>query len=259
MKTDSAEAPPLVFAWWERRPDFLILLGFVMLSLFAHVATFFVFQVVYPQHVTIPPPAPQVSLLTPSTPESKALLDWVESENPALVAAMAQAPVKGLVELKYHPSFETQRTAPRTPPPLSEKTQFPPARSPLDLIRSVSPLAPAPARVFPPAPTRVTLSGGLASRPFTTPPSFEATSRAPLQIAQFLIGANDRGQILYTFLQRSSGDRATDLAAAAQLQKASLAPAEAAITWGFATIAWGEDAYLPESSSSVKPDKGGAP
>ena len=62
MNTDPAEAPPLVFAWWERRPDFLILLGFVMLSLFAHVATFFVFQVVYPQHVTIPPPAPQVCM-----------------------------------------------------------------------------------------------------------------------------------------------------------------------------------------------------
>jgi hypothetical protein len=116
-----------------------------------------------------------------------------------------------------------------------------------------------PARVLPPAPTRVTLSGGLASRPFTKPPSFEATSRAPLQSAQFLIGANDRGQILYTFLQRSSGERGTDLAAAAQLQMALVVPGEAPITWGWATIAWGEDAYLPESSSSAKPDKEGAP
>src|SRR2546422_1447227 len=44
--------------------------------------------------------------------ETKELLDWVEAQNPALVAAMAQAPVRGLAQLSYHPSFDTGRTAP---------------------------------------------------------------------------------------------------------------------------------------------------
>ncbi len=249
MSETSAKLPPPPFAWWERRPYSIVLPGFILLSLFAHAATFFIFQAVYPQRVTIPPPAPQVSLLTPSTPENRALLDWVEAQNPALVASMAKAPAHGLAEATYHPSFERARTAPQTPPPVSEKTQFPPGRSALDLIRSIAPAPP----VTPAGEstlTRVTFTGDLKRRHLLKAPAFSPSSGGPLESARFLIGVSDRGEVRYLFLQHSSGNLATDTDTADEIRHASFAPAEAEITWGVAIVSFGDDAYLRETSSS---------
>src|SRR5579871_6950726 len=104
---------------------FLCVLG----SLLAHAATFFLFQVVYPQRVTIPQPAPRVSLLTPSSPENVALLRWIEAEDPALVASdHADAP-PGLAEVRYRPSFARPRTAPLgAPEEQPHAVRYPPAR-----------------------------------------------------------------------------------------------------------------------------------
>jgi hypothetical protein len=55
----------LTFEWPTRERFPWALFGFVFLSLVAHVATFFIFQVTYPQRVTIPPPGPQVAVLAP--------------------------------------------------------------------------------------------------------------------------------------------------------------------------------------------------
>ncbi|MEI9896045.1 MAG: hypothetical protein WDN28_19790 [Chthoniobacter sp.] len=84
----------------------------VLGSLLAHAGTFFLFQVVYPQRVTIPQPAPHVSLLTPSSPENIALLRWIEAEDPALVANDNPLAPPGLAEVRYRPSFASPRTAP---------------------------------------------------------------------------------------------------------------------------------------------------
>ena len=73
MKSPAAD-PGLIFDWSLRERFPLILFGCVFLSAVAHVATFFLFQVIYPQRVTISPPPPQVELLTASSPENEALL-----------------------------------------------------------------------------------------------------------------------------------------------------------------------------------------
>src|SRR5438046_2467524 len=82
------ESPsPLIFDWPRRSRFSFVFLGCVAASALAHAATFFLFQVVYPQNVSIPQAPPRVSLLTPSSPENIALLHWIEAEDPALAAA----------------------------------------------------------------------------------------------------------------------------------------------------------------------------
>src|SRR5258708_3899096 len=104
--------PDLTFHWPAEKGFPYVLFICVAGSLFAHVATFFLFQVVYPQRVTIPQPAPYVSLLTPTTPENVAFLRWIESEDPALITSDSAVPPPGLLEVRYRPSFAVPRTAP---------------------------------------------------------------------------------------------------------------------------------------------------
>jgi hypothetical protein len=241
----------LVFAWRGPRGEALVLLGFLGLSVFAHAATFFIFQLSEPPRVSVPPPAPQVYLLTASTPEGKALLETVESENPALVAHMAHAEPKNLVEPTYHPSFLTPRTAPRTIAEEPEKTNFPPGRDALDVIESVSPTRVPPASPSAPSITRVRFSDALADRSLTTPPDFRALAHNPLDAAQFLLGVNGQGQILHALLQRSTGDSDADAEAATRLLRAVFVPSDAALSWGFVTVMWGDDAYAADKSASA--------
>jgi len=99
------------------------------------------------------------------------------------------------------------------------------------------------------------LSGDIAKRPLRHPPEFIACSSIPLDAAQFLIGVTDRGEIRYTFLQRSSGDPHADDAAATMLVKGSFEPAESPIEWGIATIMWGDDAYTTGKAPSAPETK----
>src|SRR5579871_1381696 len=128
MKTPVPEAELTFVSANDRGFPFILFLC-VLGSVLLHAATFFLFQVVYPQRVTIPAPAPRVSLLTPSSPENIALLRWIEAEDPALVASdHADAP-PGLAEVRYRPSFARPRTAPLgAPEEQPHAVRYPPAR-----------------------------------------------------------------------------------------------------------------------------------
>ena len=236
----------LTFDWPERDRFPLILFACVFVSLVVHTATFFVFQVVYPQRVTIPPPPPLVSLLTPSTPENAALLQWIDAEDPALVASARSVVPPDLLKVAYRPSFSIVRTAPlgsvETPVPF----QFPPARTALSIIASAAP-RPAPEASAPlPMRTTIRLSPILADRPLKPPPSFEWKHRVdqPLQPLRALIGVTDRGAARFAFVQRSSGDERIDAEAISQLEHLTFGPSDTPITWGLATVDFGAEAYL---------------
>src|SRR5688500_10525273 len=118
-------APGLTFPWADRERFSLLLFLCVFFSILAHAATFFLFQVVYPQRVTIPPPESKITLLTAATPEGEALLRWIDAEDPALVAsATGQAPA-WLLEVPYVPSYAAVRTLPRITSGAPETVQFP--------------------------------------------------------------------------------------------------------------------------------------
>lgn len=218
-------------------------------SLLAHVATFFLFQVVYPQRVTIPNPAPHVSLLLPNSPENIALLRWIEAEDPSLVASDNSVPPPTLAEVRYLPSFATSRTAPLGAP--VEKTpavRFPPAVERLTSGARVIPTGGD--AMIAAAPTTWRFLGALTDRPLTKQAPLEFTHRTttPISPSTLLIGVNAAGEIRYTFLQQSSGDADLDNLAATQLRRLNFTPAAADITWAHAIFDWGGDAYADENA-----------
>ena len=239
------DTPELLFAWEKPLRFRWAFFGLLVLSAVVHVATFFLFQIVYPPRVTIPPPASEVSLLLPTSPENRALLRRIEAEDPALIAAATGVVPPGLIEPKYHASYETVRTQPRTVAEETAVVPFPPPKDPLAIIRSGAQFAQLAGAAPPPVPTRITFSRDLAARAPRAEPawSFDPRATAPLESATYLIGVTDRGEVRYVFLQHSSGEPALDAQIAAQLPRLDFQPAETPIAWGMATVAWGDDAY----------------
>lgn len=251
MKTAVSEGG-LTFAHTPEDSGFPYVLFFCVFgSLLAHAGTFFLFQVVYPQRVTIPHPAPRVSLLTPSSPENIALLRWIAAEDPALIANDNPVVPPGLAAVRYRPSF----TAPRTEPLGAPVEKAPAVRFPRAEDRLL-PTQPTPATATVPASlparlTTVTYSGGLASRPLGKIPALNPTYRAtaPAEPTTLLIGVDSQGAVRFSVLQNSSGDPALDEQAVIHLHAVTFAAAETPMTWGFATFYWGADAYTSATSA----------
>lgn len=248
------ESPDLLFEW-DRPPRFrwkFLLL--ILLSAVVHVGTFFLFQIVYPPRVTIPPPAPEVSLLLPTSPENRALLRRIEAEDPALVASAPSATPPDLFKQKYLASYQTVRTQPRTVAAEAAVTRYPAPKDPLTIIRSIAQPAQLANVPLPPVPTRIEFSAALSARaPSEIPPwTFTQKAATPLEPAAFLIGITDRGEPRYIFQQRSSGDPQLDAQAAAQLPRIDFQHSDAPITWGIATITWGDDAYAENQKSEAR-------
>jgi len=246
---NSAEAGrALIFAWEKVRHVPLVLPGFLLLALAAHVVAFFLFRVVYPPQATLRMPPPSITVLDPSRPDHQALLRWAEAEDAAPVIAQTGITDR-LLEVPYRPSYTTARTAPLTLPPEPERIQYPPPRDPVSFIRSVEPKTAAPPVRAKSGPTRVTFSADLAPRLRTDGTlTFTTKSAAPLEPAEFLVGVTDRGEVRFAVLQHSSGHAALDAEAADQLARLQLAPAETPIVWSTATIHWSADAYASAKS-----------
>jgi len=244
MKAPATEAQ-LTFVPSNDRGFPFILFLCVLGSLLLHASTFFLFQVVYPQRVTIPPPAPRVSLLTPSSPENIALLRWIEAEDPALVASDNAAAPPGLAEVRYRPSFATPRTAPLgAPAEQPQAVRFPAARDRLVPAES-SGLLSAAAVAAPVQETTVRYSSALAPRVSTQNPpiTFPYHASTPAEPTTLLVGVNTQGAARFVIIQQSSGDPALDQLAAAHVAHVAFVPGTSPITWGFATCTWGGDAY----------------
>ena len=243
MNTPSSE-PDLTFQWPVEKGFPYVLFFCVAGSLFAHVGTFFLFQVVYPQRVTIPQPAPHVSLLMPTTPENVAFLRWIEAEDPALIATENSVQPPALVGVRYVPSFASPRTAPiGAPEEKSREIFFPP---PVDRLAAVE-SAPAPVAVTAAVSSKTTIhfSGALASRALTrNPPLNEPRmATAPVSPTVLLAGVNGDGEIRYQIVQQSCGDPKLDDLAIRHLRQLAFAPSDAPVTWAHTTFAWGADAY----------------
>ena len=252
-----SDAPELLFAWEKPLRFRWAFFGLVLLSAAVHIATFFLFQIVYPPRVTIPPPAPEVSLLLPTSLENRALLRRIEAEDPALLAAVASTAPPGLPEPKYRASYETVRTQPRTVAEENAAVPFPSPKDPLAIIRGGGQAGLAAGAAPPPVPTRIIFPQALAARAPKAERawSFDPRAAAPLESAAWLLGVTARGEVRYVFLQHSSGDSALDKQIAAQLPRLDFQPAETPIAWGIATVAWGDDAYGENPKSEIRNPK----
>jgi hypothetical protein len=120
-----------------------------------------------------------------------------------------------------------------------------------------------------PIPTVIRFSPELDSSISPQPPElkFSASSREAPEAALFLIGVNEKGEIRYCFLQGSSGDAALDEQArkypaltrfpairnsespARDASPGDAGGTTAPLTWGIATLEWGNDVAPPPSPS----------
>lgn len=256
MKAAASE-PGLTFDWPRREGFPFVLFGFGAVSLLAHAATFFLFQVADPSGTTIPRTPPQVSVLTPSSPEAIALLHWIDAQDPALVAAAHSVTPPGLFDIAYRPSYATMRTAPLGPVEQAVTIPFPPARDPLAIIASADAKPLTPPAIAAPHPTAVSFSSALAARaPVPLPPLvLKARTAGPVEPTRHLIGVTDRGEVRFVFLQSPSGNAALDDEAGAHLQTLAFAPGDTPVTWATAIVTWGDDAYSPTPNSETRTPK----
>jgi hypothetical protein len=255
-------ATPFIFDWDHPRRRNLAIAGFVAVSLAIHLASFYLFQVVYPTTVSLVPAPQRINLIYANSEQTATVLRWIDAEDPALAAttrrpAHMQRYAVGKVE--HIPSYFATEPALKEPPPVAVDLRVP----------SVQPPGPVPApraaavSVVGIQPTRVTFSNELhqLGKAGLVPASFKASSNEPPQNAQFRIAVDAHGAVRYCFILNSSGDAALDEQARQYLAlcrfSATAVPSKVerptsngdALVWGIATVEWGNDLAQPEAST----------
>jgi hypothetical protein len=261
MNAPTSPADDLIFGWEKPGRGKWTLGGFLLLSLTLHAFGFYLFQIVYPPAVALLPPPGRVSLIAPDSDEGRQLLRWVEAEDPALASTTQPPPdSRALVmpTIQHAPSYlgrqPVLKDLPPAPPPLS----IPSARPPAPVERPSTPATSVTTSV----PTIVSFSPEFDSlrAPQMPQPMFVASGRDAPGPARFLLAVNDKGEVRYCFLQMSSGDPSLDEQARKYLA-ATRFPAipssptspRAPLTWGTATLEWGNDVTPAPAPSSTTP------
>jgi hypothetical protein len=258
--SDPESTPPLIFSWADREGSSWWLAAFIFLSFLLHSAAFFVFQGASPLTARAPRTAPTVQLLFPSSepadrsPEANALLQWIATQDPALVAKIQTVEPGGLIDVPYRPSYLTVRTQPLGAPPEPPTIQFPPARDPLAMIRSLSPQTRTAPTAPAPQPTEINFSSTLKERLSDVPkliPQTKADKR--LQPTTLLIAVSGNGETRFAFLQQRSESPALDSEASAFVRTLRFAPGGGELQWGTVTFEWGDDAVAQPPAPSEPP------
>lgn len=240
-----------IFSWPLRQRSSWTLAGCIFLMLFLHSSAFFIFQAARLERSTVPRTAPPLQVLTPfapdgsRSPENEALLRWIDSEDPAIIARVPAIEPPNLLAIPYRPSFATLRTPPLGVPPEPDTIQFPPARDTLSVIMGSSLAgAPKPEPGIEPQATRIDFSTALRPRvPKDTSFKPPAAAASPVVPTQFLLGVDAGGAVRFFFLQQPSGEQALDEAAASMLRGFKFMPTDGGgDTWGTAIFQWGDDA-----------------
>ena len=265
MNLPTTAGNELVFGWEKPGRGKWTLLGFLFGSLVLHAFGFYLFQIVYPPAVALLPPPGRVSLITPTTDEGRLLLRWVEAEDPALASttqAMPETKALVLPTIQHAPSYLGRQPALKDLPPPPPALRIPSARPPAPVEKPASPSQFVTQRIA----TAVRFSPELTS---LIPPQmpelkFNASNRDSPEAARFLLAVSSHGDVRYCFLQSSSGDPGLDeqarkYLAASRFPAIRNSPASAkatagepslvSLTWGSATVEWGNDVTAPPSAS----------
>jgi len=231
------------------------LVGFLFLSLFIHLVTFYLLRVEYPPSVTITPPPARAVMLRPDTKENKAFLRWIDVSDPAIFAQspMAEPPAEKLSTFK--PSYATRNSNLIVSGLFDTRhpVTFPPAIDGVALAmrmktqdKSTAPLK------FSIPPTKIFFDPAIQKRLAGTLPDteFHRTDATSLTPATFLIGTPSPGEKPLIFLQTSSGDETLDQEAEHFLRRLPFSNAEQ--EWGFVTFFWGPEIFaVPPASKSA--------
>jgi hypothetical protein len=260
----SAPAPtPLLFNWETPQRRKAAITAFLVASLIAHALCFYIFQIVYPPTVSLLPPPARVSLIAPNSEEGRTVLRWVDAEDPALAFATQRPPearLHALPKVRHIPSYLATEPALKEVPPLVTDLRTPSSHPPAAVAIVHQQAAPATSTT----PTSVSFSkelDGLGARSLPTP-SFSASSNEAPESVRFRVAVGARGEIRYCFPLNSSGDTALDEQARHHLMLCRFSggpttgkKSDQSLTWGIATIEWGNDVARP----SATPTSTGSP
>ncbi len=241
-----------IFDWSIGRRRKVSILSFLAGSVALHALCFYLFQIVYPVTVALAPPPARVHLITPDSEQGRALLRWIEAEDPAL-SSTTQRPVDSLASLPPEPAhvpsyLRTQPALKKLPtlqPDLSIPSADPPG--PVRLPQNARPA------VASPVATRIQFAADALTRGQPQYPPFQFSASVPETPAasQFRIAINVLGAVQYCFLEESSGDRVLDEQARQALLLCrfpavpTAASAKNQSLWTTATVQWGSDVSPP--------------
>jgi hypothetical protein len=252
----------LVFAWDQPRRRRRAIAGFLVASFLLHALCFYAFQIIYPPAVALLPPPGRITVIAPNTEEGRVLLRWLEAEDPAL-ASTTQAPADGkslaMPTIQHAPSYLIRQPALKDAPPAAPDPAVPSAQPPAPVEPPHTPIQTAPSI----SPTIVRLSPEFEALGAMQGPEmkFAASGHESPQAAQFRVAVNEKGAVLYCFLENSSGDAALDEQARKYLALCrfpAIRKQESEIrngfVWGTATVEWGNDVIAPAATTeSVAP------
>lgn len=241
----------LLFHWERPRRRRLAIAGFLAGSVALHALCFYIFQVIYPPAISLLPPPARVSVIAPTSEESRTFLNWLAAEDPALASQTqrpADAPAFRLPKLAHVPSYVTVPPRLKELPPLPAK-HFEPAAMPPGPVPVETAAASSASLV---APTTVAFSEALRDRPVSRPGvTFRAALRDAPQNARFRVAVDAAGVVRYCLLEQSSGDAALDEQARHYLALCRFGAATGArvagqeLTWETASFDFGNDLELP--------------
>lgn len=246
--------PGLLFDWRPPRRRARALVIFIAGSLVLHALCFYIFQITYPPSVVLVPPPARVNLISNRTEDGRALSQWLDAEDPALISTTMRASGgrwRELPRLEHVPSYMNERVTLKQLPPLDIDLKPPSVQPPrpVPTSRRIAPVKPAA-----PGPTTVEFSEEISALGTPTFPQsrFVASgSEQPANI-RFRIAINARGEVQYAFASNSSGDAALDAQARAYIAQTRFAPApNELLTWGIATLEFGGD--VARSTSTPAP------
>lgn len=248
---NTVDEPGLLFAWAPPRESARTIVLFVAASFVLHLLCFYIFQIVYPPSVLLVPPPARVNLLSGRTEEGRALLRWLDAEDPALLSTTIRPRTRELPRLEHVPSYMNERLVLKQLPPLDVDLSSP----------SIQP--PQPVRTWrrnPPArrtieiPTAVEFSEEIAALgPATFPRTkFNAVTDDQPASIRFRIAVNARGRVQYAFPLNSSGDVTLDAQAHQHIAQTTFdRPPNESLSWGVATVEFGSDIARPDEHEPV--------
>jgi hypothetical protein len=251
----NAAATPLLFDWDAPRQRNLAITGFLIASFAAHAAGFYLFQIVYPPTGSLTPAPKRVNLISANSEQAVTLLRWLDAEDPALVSTTRRPSYlrrREIGKVEHIPSYSASEPALKDAPPLTVDLRIPSVQPP----GPVPALARARAKPLGVISTQVTFSDELAvlGEPKFVPKTFNSSTGGSPQNAQFRIGVDRQGAVVYCFRLISSGDavldeQAREYLALCRFPGKSTLNSES-LVWGIATIVWGNDIAQPSAKST---------
>jgi len=248
---------PLLFNWEAPRRRNRAIIGFLSASFAAHVAGFYLFQIVYPPTVSLTPAPQRVNFISARSEEGTTLLRWVDAEDPALASTTRRPPDAKrhlFGRIQHIPSYSENEPALKEAPPLTVDLRVPSAEAP-GPVPLREPAAPTPVSALP---TKVTFSSELQllGQPDVVTTNFKASTNEPPQNAQFRVAVDQQGAVVYCFALTSSGDASLDEQARQHLALSRFSRSTsngASVVWGIATIEWGNDVVAPSNPKPTAP------